>query len=41
MNKLSYITPEIEVVEVRVQHGFSVSVGQMENIGDRNEEIEW
>ena len=41
MKKLTYITPEIEVVEVLVEQGFSLSQSQMENIGDRNEEIEW
>lgn len=43
MKQIIYITPEIEVTQVEVEQGFSVSgvSEQMERIGNRNEDAEW
>ena len=41
VNAEGYASPELSVVEVMVEAGFSLSNPVLENIGGEKEEIEW
>lgn len=39
IEQIGYLAPEVEVVEIGVEAGFSLS--NLENIGGENEELDW
>ena len=41
-NTSNYLTPSLEICEVEIEKGFALSDGSsIEDIGGRNEELEW
>lgn len=41
VNKLQYESPDLTLVAVTVEVGFSLSDPTLENIGGEKEEVEW
>mgnify|MGYP007115428383 CR=1 FL=1 len=41
VNALQYESPELNVVAIAVEAGFSLSNSMLENIGGEKEEIDW